>query len=52
MAVQIVLQIISIQMQNDDGSCDYDEDDDGVLELMKYGTDESANNYNSMECDR
>ncbi len=32
---------------NDDGSCDYDEDDDGVLDSNEVEgcTDESANNY-------
>ena len=38
---------------NDDGSCDYDEDDDGVLDSDEVSicTDESANNYNSEATD-
>ena len=38
---------------NDDGSCDYDEDDDGVLDSDEVAgcTDESANNYNSEATD-
>ena len=34
---------------SDDGSCDYDQDDDGVLDSDEVAgcTDESANNYNS-----
>ena len=38
---------------SDDGSCDYDEDDDGVLDSDEIAgcTDESANNYNSEATD-
>ena len=38
---------------SDDGSCDYDEDDDGVLDSDEVlgCTDESANNYNSEATD-
>ena len=38
---------------NDDGSCDYDQDDDGVLDSDEVSgcTDESANNYNSEATD-
>ena len=38
---------------NDDGSCDYDLDDDGVLDSDEVAgcTDDSANNYNSEATD-
>ena len=38
---------------SDDGSCDYDEDDDGVLDSDEVAgcTDESANNYNTEATD-
>lgn len=38
---------------NDDGSCDYDLDDDGVLDSDEIAgcTDDSANNYNSEATD-
>ena len=38
---------------NDDGSCDYDLDDDGVLDSDEVAgcTDESANNYDSIATD-
>ncbi|MBT3657540.1 MAG: YHYH protein [Euryarchaeota archaeon] len=38
---------------NDDGSCDFDQDDDGVLDSDEVTgcTDESANNYNSEATD-
>ncbi|MGB1689626.1 MAG: putative Ig domain-containing protein, partial [Candidatus Poseidoniaceae archaeon] len=38
---------------SDDGSCDYDQDDDGVLDSDEVAgcTDESANNYNSEATD-